>query len=176
MCTRRLRSVFLGLLVCIVSCSVAGQTPPIVCQGKVVNAEGKAIPNARLVLYHSCSRWGLGNRVAQEAASGLDGAFAFKDPLQYSDPSKYPYGRDSYVLLAVHPDHALGWCNISKGQEKSSLAVAFNNRCYAKMKLEKLEEALSDCTTSLKYGNLPDAYQKHQELAKRLGLAQQSTL
>ena len=63
-----------------------------------------------------------------------------------------------------------------KGQEKSSLAVAFNNRCYAKMKLEKLEEALSDCTTSLKYGNLPDAYQKHQELTKRLGLAQQSTL
>ena len=55
-----------------------------------------------------------------------------------------------------------------KGQEKSSLAVAFNNRCYAKMQLGMLEEALSDCTTSLKYGNLPDAYQKYQELTRRL--------
>jgi tetratricopeptide (TPR) repeat protein len=63
-----------------------------------------------------------------------------------------------------------------KGQEKSSLAVAFNNRCYAKMKLGKLEEALSDCTTSLKYGSLPDAYQKYQDLTRKLGQSQHNAL
>lgn len=63
-----------------------------------------------------------------------------------------------------------------RGQEKSNLAVAFNNRCYARMQVGMLEEALSDCTTSLKYGNLPDAYQKYQELTRRLGRAEHTDL
>ena len=63
-----------------------------------------------------------------------------------------------------------------KGQEKSSLAVAVNNRCYARMQFGMLEEALSDCTTSLKYGNLPDAYQKYQELTRRLRQSEQTDL
>jgi len=32
-----------------------------------------------------------------------------------------------------------------------------------------LKKALDDCTASLKYGNLPDAYRKQEELIKRLG-------
>ena len=55
-----------------------------------------------------------------------------------------------------------------KGQSKSDLAVAYNNRCYARMNLGQLQEALDDCTTSLRFGSLPDAYQKQQELVKRL--------
>jgi tetratricopeptide (TPR) repeat protein len=50
----------------------------------------------------------------------------------------------------------------------SSVAVAYNNRCYAYMELGELKQALDDCTQSLRYGSLPDAYRKQQELVKRL--------
>jgi hypothetical protein len=55
-------------------------------------------------------------------------------------------------------------------QSSDDLAVAFNNRCYAYMQLGHLNEALADCTTSLKYGHLPDAYHKQLELMARLGI------
>jgi hypothetical protein len=53
-------------------------------------------------------------------------------------------------------------------QSKSTVATAYNNRCYAYMQLGDLEKALSDCTASLQYGSIPDAYRKQQELVKRL--------
>ena len=52
--------------------------------------------------------------------------------------------------------------------EKSQVAVAYNNRCYAYMQLGDLRRALDDCTQSLKYGSLPDAFRKQQELVERL--------
>jgi tetratricopeptide (TPR) repeat protein len=51
----------------------------------------------------------------------------------------------------------------------SDVAVAYNNRCYAYMQLGKWEQALGDCTASLRHGTIPDAYRKQQELIKRLG-------
>jgi len=54
-------------------------------------------------------------------------------------------------------------------QQLHDLAVAYNNRCFAYMKLGKLQEALSDCSRSLSYDRIPDAYQKQQELLKLLG-------
>ena len=51
------------------------------------------------------------------------------------------------------------------------VAVSYNNRCYAYMQLGELSKALDDCTASLKFGSLPDAYRKQQELIKRLGPA-----
>jgi L-fucose mutarotase/ribose pyranase (RbsD/FucU family) len=53
-------------------------------------------------------------------------------------------------------------------QPPEDLAVSYNNRCYAHMKLGELQKALSDCTASLKYGQIPDAYHKQQELMKML--------
>lgn len=52
---------------------------------------------------------------------------------------------------------------------KSNVAVSYNNRCYAYMQLGQLREALEDCRASLKYGSIPDAYRKLQELIDRLG-------
>jgi len=51
---------------------------------------------------------------------------------------------------------------------KSDIAVNDNNRCYAYMELGALKKALADCTASLKYGSLPDAYRKQREIVKRL--------
>jgi tetratricopeptide (TPR) repeat protein len=53
-------------------------------------------------------------------------------------------------------------------QPPDDLAVAYNNRCFAYMKLGELNKALEDCTTSLRYGRLPDALQKQQQLQKLL--------
>jgi tetratricopeptide (TPR) repeat protein len=53
-------------------------------------------------------------------------------------------------------------------QPPNDLAVAYNNRCFAYMKLGELNKALEDCTMSLKYGRLPDALQKQQQLQKLL--------
>lgn len=51
---------------------------------------------------------------------------------------------------------------------KADVAVSYNNRCYAYMQLGDFNEALKDCTASLKFGSLPDAYSKQQELLQRL--------
>lgn len=51
---------------------------------------------------------------------------------------------------------------------RQDVAIAYNNRCYAKMQLGQLEAALKDCDASLEYGNLPDARAKQQDLQKRL--------
>jgi tetratricopeptide (TPR) repeat protein len=53
-------------------------------------------------------------------------------------------------------------------QPPNDLAVAYNNRCFAYMKLGEFNKALEDCTMSLKYGRLPDALQKQQQLQKLL--------
>jgi hypothetical protein len=52
--------------------------------------------------------------------------------------------------------------------ERSQVAVAYNNRCYAYMQLGVLKKALDDCTHSLQFGSIPDAFRKQQELVKRL--------
>jgi hypothetical protein len=57
------------------------------------------------------------------------------------------------------------------GSQPHDLAVSYNNRCYAEMKLGELKKALDDCTTSLKYDRIPDAFQKQQELLNLLGKA-----
>jgi tetratricopeptide (TPR) repeat protein len=54
--------------------------------------------------------------------------------------------------------------------DKESVAIGYNNRCYAYMQLGQLKEALSDCTESLKYGSIPDAYDKQLKLMKRLNM------
>jgi tetratricopeptide (TPR) repeat protein len=48
------------------------------------------------------------------------------------------------------------------------MAIAYNDRCFDKMKLGNLKSALQDCTSSLRYGSLPDAYAKQQELRRML--------
>ncbi len=69
---------------------------------------------------------------------------------QLASMNRYPYLFDANI----QPAH--------------DLAVAYNNRCFANMKTGHLKEALDDCTTSLKYDRIPDAFQKQQELLKRL--------
>jgi len=98
--------------------AIAGQTKEITCSGKVVDNDGRPIAKAKVALYYNHSRWGLGNRIVEETSSATDGSFVFKRPLTYSSTAGYPYGRDSFVILATHPDYALGWYKIARDQEK----------------------------------------------------------
>jgi tetratricopeptide (TPR) repeat protein len=59
-------------------------------------------------------------------------------------------------------------------QPPHDLAVAFNNRCFAYMKLGQMDKALDDCTMSLRFDRIPDAFQKQQELLRLLA-AKRST-
>jgi tetratricopeptide (TPR) repeat protein len=56
------------------------------------------------------------------------------------------------------------------------LAAYYNNRCYDKMKLGHPKAALDDCDISLRYGNIPDALSKQQQLMDQLGIPSGSTL
>jgi len=93
------------------------QAKPLTITGMVVNAEGQPISKAKVALYYNHTRWGMGNRITEETESGTDGLFTFKNSLKYGDAKGYPYGRDSYVLLASHPDYAFGWKKIDREQE-----------------------------------------------------------
>jgi len=53
-------------------------------------------------------------------------------------------------------------------EHKKDIAIAYNNRCYANMQLGNLPEALKDCTASLRFDSLPDAFQKQQDIIRRL--------
>ncbi len=87
--------------------------------GKILNTEGKPINKSKVILYNNYSKWGMGNRVVEEVESVADGSFVLKSPLDYSDTGGYPYGRDSYIIIATHPDYALSWVNINKKHKKS---------------------------------------------------------
>ncbi len=54
--------------------------------------------------------------------------------------------------------------------QRETLAVSYNNRCYAYMELGELRKALADCDLSLEYGSIPDAFSKKEELLKRLSI------
>lgn len=56
----------------------------------------------------------------------------------------------------------------STDSNRGDIAAAYNNRCYAEMHLGHLHAALKNCTASLHYGNLPDAYAKEQDILQRL--------
>ena len=99
------------------------QAKPLTIAGRVVNAEGQPVSKAKVVLYYNYTRWGMGNRIAEETESGTDGLFAFKDSLKYGDAKEYPYGRDSYVLLASHHDYAFGWKKIDRDQEQARYEI-----------------------------------------------------
>jgi tetratricopeptide (TPR) repeat protein len=81
----------------------------------------------------------------------------------------YIYGQKSDFAGELASMNAHPYLFDAALQPPEDLAVSYNNRCFAYMKLGELQKALDDCTTSLKYGHIPDAFHKQQELLKQLG-------
>jgi hypothetical protein len=117
---------------------------------------------------------------AYEDSRNFDAAIADYEPI--AEDGSENYIRDAAVINLEHI-HALrgeyaAQLDIFKRypfifdaalQPPDDLAIAYNNRCFALMKTGELEQALQDCQTSLKYGKIPDALQKQQQLLKMLG-------
>jgi len=116
---------------------------------------------------------------AYESLKQYDAALADFAPVAENGSDNYT--RDGAVIEMEHINALLG--NFSTEleifekypfvfdesiQAPDDVAIAYNNRCFAYMKLGKLKEALDDCNNSLKYGRLPDALQKQQQLVKLL--------
>jgi tetratricopeptide (TPR) repeat protein len=78
------------------------------------------------------------------------------------------YFKRKDVRTALHVLNKYEFIYDPNMSSKADVAVSYNNRCYAYMQLGDLNEALKDCTASLKFGSLPDAYSKQQELLQRL--------
>jgi tetratricopeptide (TPR) repeat protein len=97
-------------------------------------------------------------------AAGLDEYFASYAVI---DMSMIYFGRND-IPGALNVLNAYPLIFDTARTDKSQVAIAYNNRCYALMQLGQLKAALSDCSQSLRYGNLPDALRKQQELTDRL--------
>lgn len=83
------------------------------------------------------------------------------------DMSMIYFGRnDNRGALDVLNRYA--WLYDPAAVDRQSVAVAYNNRCYAYMELGEPRKALDDCTQSLKFGSIPDAYSKQLKLMKQL--------
>ena len=114
---------FVLFCLCVTFSAFGQQDKSRAVAGKVANIEGQPISKAKVVLYYIHTRWGMGNRIVEQTESGTDGSFTFKEPLQYSDAKQYPYGSDSYILLASHPDYAFGWKKIDRDQQQSGYEI-----------------------------------------------------
>jgi len=112
------RLIIVFVFLCICRINIAQETKEIYCTGKVVDAEGRPVSKARVILYYNNSKWGLGNRIVEETESTGVGLFVFKKPLGYSISTGYPYYRDSFVILATHPNYAMGWHKIDRNQKQ----------------------------------------------------------
>ncbi|UCF14016.1 MAG: hypothetical protein JSW59_11445, partial [Phycisphaerales bacterium] len=97
------------------------------CKGVVVDELGRPIADARILLYHNRSRWGLGNRTIEETISASDGSFVCRNRVQFSKVKEHSYAQDSYILMATHPDYAFGWRNIRQGSEQDEFRIVMTS-------------------------------------------------
>ena len=78
------------------------------------------------------------------------------------------YDREGKWQASLNALNQYAYLFKKKYDDPYDIAIAYNDRCYDKMKLGNLKSALQDCTSSLRYGSLPDAYAKQQELRQML--------
>lgn len=84
------------------------------------------------------------------------------------------YGHENHLTKMLQALNTYDYLYDEAHEDKMDMASAYNNRCYAEMHLGQLQQALKDCTQSLRFGSLPDAYSKQQELIKKLRTHPQS--
>jgi hypothetical protein len=84
--------------------------------GSVRDEQGRAIPQAAVLLYFNRNHWGLGNRVVEQTQTDPNGRFALAAPLAFEPDNEQDY----YILFAVHPDFAFAWQNIREGQARQA--------------------------------------------------------
>jgi tetratricopeptide (TPR) repeat protein len=115
--------------------------------------------------YEGLGQWDASIAEFTPAAESADNWFRVGAALDMS----YDYGQKGDFAGQLAEMNRYAYLFDSRMQPPRDLAVAYNNRCYALMKLGRLQDALNDCTQSLGYDRIPDALHKQQELLKLLG-------
>jgi tetratricopeptide (TPR) repeat protein len=119
----------------------------------------------RAKAYEGLGQWDASIQDFTPVAESADNWFRVGAALDMS----YDYGQKGDFGGQLASMNRYPYLFDEKMQPPHDLAVAYNNRCFALMKLDRLQEALDDCTRSLTYDRIPDALSKQQELLKRLG-------
>ena len=57
----------LVLSLCVTFVAFGARSEPQVVTGRIIDMKGQPISKAKVVLYYNHTRWGMGNRLAQEA-------------------------------------------------------------------------------------------------------------
>jgi tetratricopeptide (TPR) repeat protein len=119
----------------------------------------------RAKAYEGLGQWDASIADFTPVAESADNWFRVGAALDMS----YDYGQKGDFAGQLASMNHYAYLFDSRMQPAHDLAVAYNNRCYALMKLGRLQNALDDCTQSLGYDRIPDALHKQQELLKLLG-------
>jgi tetratricopeptide (TPR) repeat protein len=115
--------------------------------------------------YEGLGQWDASIAEFTPVAASADNWFRVGAALDMS----YDYGQKGDFAGQLASMNRYDYLFDSRMQPPHDLAVAYNNRCYALMKLGRLQDALDNCTQSLGYDRIPDALHKQQELLKLLG-------
>jgi tetratricopeptide (TPR) repeat protein len=115
--------------------------------------------------YEGLGQWDASIAEFTPVAASADNWFRVGAALDMS----YDYGQKGDFAGQLASMNRYDFLFDSRMQPPRDLAVAYNNRCYALMKLGRLQDALDNCTQSLGYDRIPDALHKQQELLKLLG-------
>lgn len=108
--------VFLGTAPTTSPATVPVEPNAIESSGRVTDEKGRPIADATVLLYHSLSQHGLGNRVVEQTQTNSRGDFKLESPLEFTLTKNHAFAQDSYVLIALHPDYAFGWRNVARDQ------------------------------------------------------------
>jgi tetratricopeptide (TPR) repeat protein len=119
----------------------------------------------RAKAYEGLGQWDASIQDFSPVAESADNWFRVGAALDIS----FDYGRKGDFAGQLAAMNRYSYLFDEHMQPPHDLAVAYNNRCFALMKLDRLQDALNDCTRSLTYDRIPDALSKQQELLKRLG-------
>jgi hypothetical protein len=134
------------------------------CSRQIANGDGVVSRYWRGECYEKMGQWQAALEDYQQVADSEEHDYRERAVINMS--LIYDKLHDFAKGAAVYNDHP--YIFDPDLTDRDSVAVAYNNRCYAYMKTGLLQKALDDCNMSLKFGNIPDAVSKRNKLIKML--------
>jgi protocatechuate 3,4-dioxygenase beta subunit len=149
-------------------------------RGLVVDEKGAPVAQARVLLYHAVSYWGLGNQIVEEVRSDAEGRFAFTKTMPFLVPEG-TVDTDHYTLCATHEGKAVGWAHIiGSGPERREFTLTLTRPASQNYEVvDKDGKPIAGATLWLRYaGSQEDkqaAFRQILELPEDIGIGRAVT-